>query len=69
MPIQIEEITSEVTAVGGALPLSQEQIERLVQIVLKRLDGKQRESEKHREATALRRGAAPPSRVGHEGGR
>jgi hypothetical protein len=64
MPVHIEEMTEEVAVVDGELPLTQAQIEKLVQLVLGRLEGKRREARKSREATALRRGAAPPARVG-----
>lgn len=64
MPIHVEEMSTEVTAMDGELPLTERQIERLVQIILKRLDSKQREAQKTREAVSLKRGAAPPARVG-----
>ena len=64
MPLHIEDITNEVTVVDGELPLSEAQVERLVAVVLKRLEGKEREASKRRAATELRRGAAPPARVG-----
>jgi hypothetical protein len=60
MPVHIENMTSEVTAFSGDLPLSQEQIELLVQIVLKRLERVEREAKLGREATAIRAQAAPP---------
>ena len=60
MPVHIEEMTSDVTVMGGELPLSQPQIEKLVQVVLARLDEKQRDRRQFREATTLRRAAAPP---------
>ena len=64
MPVHIEEMSEEVAVVDGELPLTQAQIEKLVQIVLGRLEGRQREARKSKEATTLRRGAAPPARVG-----
>ena len=64
MPIHIEEMKTEVTALDGELPLTERQIERLVNIVIKRLDGVEREARKSQAATALKRGAAPPARVG-----
>jgi hypothetical protein len=48
----------------GELPLTEQQVEKLVQIVLKRLDAAQRESQKGKDATTLRRCAAPSARVG-----
>lgn len=56
MPLHIEELTSEVTVVSGDLPLSREQIDRLVAIVLKRLEQKQRENRRSRAASAIKSG-------------
>jgi hypothetical protein len=59
MPLNIMDMTSEVTVYEGDLPLDQAQIDKLVKIVLKRLAEQQREVEQLREATKLRREAAP----------
>ncbi|HZH31982.1 MAG TPA: hypothetical protein VEY11_14545 [Pyrinomonadaceae bacterium] len=64
MPVHIEKMTNEVTVVEGELPLTEGQVEKLVNIVLTRLEGKQREAQKRQEATRLRRGSAPPVRFG-----
>jgi hypothetical protein len=64
MPVHIEEMSTEVTALDGELPLTERQIERLVQIILKRLEAKQREARQTQEAVSLKRGAAPRARVG-----
>jgi hypothetical protein len=64
MPVHIEEMSSDVTVVDGDLPLSEAQLNKLVQRVLKALSDKQRESQQSREATTLRREAAPPLRIG-----
>ncbi len=64
MPVHIEELTTEVTVMDGELPLTERQVEKLVGKVLQRLEEKRREAHKVREATTLRRGTAPPSRVG-----
>ena len=63
MPVHVEEMTSEVTVFEGDLPLSEAQMEKLVQLVLLRLEEKQREARQIHEATALRRGAAPPMEI------
>jgi hypothetical protein len=63
MPVHVEEMSTEVTLVSGDLPLSEVQIEKLVKIVLRRLQQHQREGGRVREATQLRRGAAPPSPI------
>ena len=63
MPVHIEEMTSDVTILDGDLPLSQEQIEKLVKIVLKQLEAKQREARQSSAATSVRRESAPPTVV------
>jgi hypothetical protein len=57
-------MTSEVTVVEGELPLSHAQIEKLVQLVMKKLEEKKREAQKAREATELRRQASSPFEAG-----
>jgi hypothetical protein len=64
MPVHVEEMTSDVAVLDGDLPLTEAQMEKLVKLVLQRLEEKQREARQFREATALRREAAPPLRVG-----
>lgn len=59
MPVHIENMTSEVTAVDGDLPLTPQQIEKLVKVVLERLEKVERESKRDREATTIRTQAAP----------
>ena len=54
MPVHIEEMTNEVTVVAGDLPLTEVQIERLVQIVFKRLADKHLDAGRIRAATKLR---------------
>jgi len=64
MPVYVEEMTSEVAVFEGELPLTEAQIEKLVKLVLRRLEEKQREVRHIREATVLRRDAASPLLVG-----
>lgn len=64
MPVHVEEMTSDVTVVEGDLPLSHEQIETLIQLVIRRLEEKKREAHKSREATQLRRQASSPFEAG-----
>jgi hypothetical protein len=59
MPVHIEEMHSDVSAFDGDLPLSEAQLEKLVQIILARLERKQRDAKHLREATAVRAQAAP----------
>ncbi len=63
MPVHVEEMSSEVTVVSGDLPLSEAQLEKLVKLVLRRLEQHQREGARVREATQLRRGATPPTPI------
>lgn len=58
MPVQIEQLTSEVTVVAGDLPLSAEQIDRLTAIILKRLEQKLREAQRAKAATTLKSGVS-----------
>ncbi|MBV9960433.1 MAG: hypothetical protein JO360_18545 [Acidobacteria bacterium] len=64
MPIHVEEMTSEITVMDGELPFSEAQLEKLVNLVLRRLEGKQREAQKRQDATQLRSGSAPSVRIG-----
>ncbi len=61
MPIDVGSFTTEVTVVDGELPLSSEQVERLVQLILRRLEAKQREEMLRKEATTLRSQSSPHS--------
>lgn len=63
MPVHVEEMTNEVTVMDGELPLTDRQVDRLVNIVLKRLEGKKREAEKRQDATQLRKGSSPSART------
>ena len=63
MPVYVQRMTSDVTVIEGELPLNEQQIEKLVQIICERLEWKQREAERSRTATTIRPQAAPPPRV------
>jgi hypothetical protein len=63
MPVHVEEMTSEVAVFDGELPLTPNQLDKLVRLVLQRLQEKQRETRHSREATTLRCEAAPPMRL------
>lgn len=60
MAVHIDEMSSDVTVFDGELPLSPAQLERLIQIVLQRLDQREYAKRQHHEATRLRSQAAPP---------
>jgi hypothetical protein len=66
MAVHIEKLTSEVMLQdGGDLPLSPAQVERLVGLVLARLEDRAREARRSQAATALCRQASKPLRPGH----
>lgn len=64
MPVHVEEMTSEVAVLDGDLPLSEKQVEKLVLVVLRRLEAKKSETESNRNATMLNLAARPAIRVG-----
>lgn len=64
MPVHVERITTDLTVVDGELPLSQAQLDKLVALVLARLDREQRLAEQRREATIIRRSTIPRLEVG-----
>lgn len=54
MPVNIGKLTSEVTAFDGSeLPLSPQQIEQLVQLVLERLEQHQRNDKLNQQMMSL----------------
>jgi hypothetical protein len=59
MPIHIEEMTSEVVVMDADLPLTPAQLDKLVRLVLRRLEEKERATRQTREATQPRRELAP----------
>jgi hypothetical protein len=61
MPIYIEELNSEVTVLDGELPLTDAQLDRLVRLVLRRMEEQQRAARQTAESTRLRLRAAPPT--------
>lgn len=63
MSVQIGEMDSDVTVSDGEMPFNERQMERLVEMVCKRLEQKKRQQEQVRESTTLTRSAAPPARV------
>ncbi len=54
MPVHVDEMTTEVDAFEGELPLSPSQMEKLVELVICRLEEKLRERELMRESTQIR---------------
>jgi hypothetical protein len=60
MPVHINELTSEVAIATGELPLSPVQLEKLVNLVLRRIGEKQRQTRLTKEATRLGQSVIPP---------
>lgn len=64
MPVHVENMTSDVTVLNGDLPLSEAQLEKLVRLVIQRMSEQERERTYARDATMLRRHAAPTRPIG-----
>jgi hypothetical protein len=64
MPVHIEEMTSEITIVEGEFPLTLAQIDKLTKLVIKRIGELQKDEEKSRAATKLKRQASRPFEPG-----
>jgi hypothetical protein len=65
MNMHIESLTSNVSVQDGDLGLTPQQIEKLVALVIARLEDRAREAQRACTATQLRRRAAPPFEAGH----
>lgn len=65
MPVHIGEITSDVAVHEGEVPLTPAQLDKIVALVMKRIEAAKRDSKSAREATALREGAVPPGPAIH----
>jgi hypothetical protein len=63
VPIHIDNFSSRVHVSAGELPLTDEQLTRLVELVAARLATRAKQDAAAAEATELRRSAAPPSPV------
>ena len=59
MPIHVERMTSNVAVQDGELALSPAQLEKLVALVIARLEDRAREAERSRAAKKLTRQASP----------
>ena len=64
MALHIESLKTDVTLFGGELPLTEAQVGRLVNLVLKRLEERARDAERSRGATRLRRQATEALEAG-----
>jgi len=63
VPIHIDNLTSRVHVSTGELPLTDQQLTRLAELVAARLAAQAKRDAAAAEATELRRSAAPPSPV------
>jgi hypothetical protein len=64
VPIDVARFTTEVTVADGDMPLTPAQIEKLVALVARRVEERQRDRDRSREANAIRPQAAVPPRGG-----
>jgi hypothetical protein len=60
MPVHVEELSSEVTVMDGEMPLSPAQVDRLVKLVIARLDERKKSASQRREATEMRPDSTSP---------
>ncbi|GAA4547914.1 hypothetical protein [Amycolatopsis samaneae] len=63
MPIQIDNLSSRVHVATGDLPFTDEQLDRLAELVRARLARQERDARESDEATRLRRSVAPADPV------
>jgi len=54
MPIHVEDMTTEVEAFEGELPLSAAQLDKLVELVVQRLEEKEKDKKTRQESTEVR---------------
>jgi hypothetical protein len=64
MAVHIEKLTSDVSVQAGDLSLSPAQIDKLVALVISRLEDRAREAQRARAATKLTRHASRPFEAG-----
>jgi hypothetical protein len=64
MPVHIERLTSDVSVQDGELSLTPAQLDKLVALVICKLEDRAREAQKSRAATMLTRQASRPLEPG-----
>lgn len=64
MPVHIERLTSDVSVQDGDLSLTPAQVEKLVALVISKLEDRARQAQRARAATKLTRQASRPLEVG-----
>lgn len=65
MPVHIEKMTSDVSVQSGDLSLSEAQVDKLVALVISKLEDRAREARRACAATTLTRQASKPLQAGH----
>ncbi len=61
MPVHIGEVSSAVTVADGDMPLSPAQIDKLVKLVLQKLEQKQQEQKRNRDTSDMSSSVIPRS--------
>jgi hypothetical protein len=61
MPVHIGELTSDVAVHEGEVPLTPAQLDKIVALVMKRIEAAKREAKQAKEVTSVRNGALPHS--------
>lgn len=64
MPVHIERLTSEVSVQEGELSLTAAQVDKLVALVISKLEERARDAQRARAATRLTRQASCPLEAG-----
>jgi hypothetical protein len=65
VPVHIEKMTSDVSVQPSDLSLTQAQVDKLVALVISKLEDRAREARRARAATTLTRRASKPLEAGH----
>ncbi len=59
MPIHVEQMNTDVSVVEGEVPLAPAQLEKLVELVMRRIEEKRRGDEQLKASVRIQRSAAP----------
>ncbi len=59
MPVHVEQLTSEVVVLDGDLPLSEEQLEKVADFVIRKLDQRTLDGKLAKDSTSVRTMAEP----------
>jgi len=59
MSVHIDDMTADISVVEGELPLNAAQIEKLVKLVMHRIEERKRDARQQGEASAMRGSVAP----------